>query len=365
MENCKNPTCVYSIKSKKCIKPNPYIQYISYCRNLSKNKSLNECKELYKDKIDEIKINACAYYKKNLIKKDSKINTCPKNRRPDNNDICPDDFKNLKLNKHNVKCCYKVKNSKIKVLSNDSTNSFNLQLKNNFDILKDLPSKSSDKTSSSSSKSSKSSDKPSSSSKSSDKSSSSSSKSSDKSSSKSSNKSSSSSKSSDKSSSSSSFNLELKNKFDILNDLSSKSSSLSYHTIPLKSLTSSYNTAESIPNKSSFSSSKSYNMDVLEELSNSKSSDKQLKYPLKEVSYDILPSNSSKLSSKKTSSSNKSSKTFDLNILSSKSSESLKTPLYFEKNIENKNYINKNTKKIQKILKKYPYRKFVKKIKKL
>ena len=313
MENCKNPTCVYSVKSNKCIKPNPYIQYISYCKNLSKNKSLNECKELYKDKNDEIKINACAYYKKNLIKKDSKINTCPKNRRPDDNDICPDDFKNLKLNKHNVKCCYKIKNSKIKILA-DSSSSFSLDLKNKFDILKDLQSKSSDKTSSSSSKSS-------------NIPSSSSSKSSDK-------PSSSSSKSSNIPSSSSSFNLELKNKFNVLKDLPSQSSSTEYYTAP--------------SNKSS-----------------SKTSDKLLqKYPLKNLSYDISPSEGSKLSSKKSSNSNISSKTFNSNILSSKSSESSKTPIYFEKNIEDKNYINKNTKKIHKILKKYPYTRYVKKIKK-
>ena len=45
MKNCKKPTCVYSETKDKCIKPNPYTQYISYCKKLGK--TFSKCKDEY------------------------------------------------------------------------------------------------------------------------------------------------------------------------------------------------------------------------------------------------------------------------------------------------------------------------------
>ena len=107
MKNCKKPKCVYSVNKNICIKPNPYIQFISYCTK--SNKSLTECKKEYNKKTDYIKNNACDYYSQNnKIKEQPKINlqSCPKPRRPLNGK-CPEISPVLKLNKHNVKCCYK------------------------------------------------------------------------------------------------------------------------------------------------------------------------------------------------------------------------------------------------------------------
>jgi len=108
MKNCKKPKCVYSVNKKSCIKPNPYIQFISYCTK--SNKSLTECKKEYNKKTDYIKNNACDYYSQNnkTEKKPQKLNlqSCPKPRRPLNGK-CPEISPVLKLNKHNVECCYK------------------------------------------------------------------------------------------------------------------------------------------------------------------------------------------------------------------------------------------------------------------
>lgn len=114
MKNCKKPKCVYSVNKKICIKPNPYIQFISYCTK--SNKSLTECKKEYNKKTDYIKNNACDYYSQNnkTEKKPQKLNlqSCPKPRRPLNGK-CPEISPVLKLNKHNVECCYKDLTKKI------------------------------------------------------------------------------------------------------------------------------------------------------------------------------------------------------------------------------------------------------------
>jgi len=100
---CKKPKCVLSKDKTKCIKPNPYVQFISHCGKLGKTS--DECKEEYNKKSTEIKKKACDYYESN--KKVGNIKSCPKARRPVNNK-CPDDFPVMKTNKHNVKCCYKA-----------------------------------------------------------------------------------------------------------------------------------------------------------------------------------------------------------------------------------------------------------------
>ena len=104
MNDCKEPSCVYSLRTKKCVKPNPYIQYLPQCKKL--NLPLTTCKERYKLNIVDIKKNACNYYKDNNENKEGKKASCPKPRRPVN-DNCPSGHPLLKNNKHNVKCCYK------------------------------------------------------------------------------------------------------------------------------------------------------------------------------------------------------------------------------------------------------------------
>ena len=99
---CKKPKCVLSKDKTKCIKPNPYVQFISHCGK--SGKTSDECKDEYYKKTSEIKKNACDYYESN--KKIGNIKSCPKSRRPVNNK-CPDDYPVAKLNKHKVKCCYK------------------------------------------------------------------------------------------------------------------------------------------------------------------------------------------------------------------------------------------------------------------
>jgi len=101
MENCKAPTCVFNEKKKKCIKPNPYIQWLSKCRKTLN--SIKKCKSLYNISIDKHKKKACDYYIEN--KKVNKT-TCPKNRLPIK-DKCPNDYPMKKLNKNNDECCYK------------------------------------------------------------------------------------------------------------------------------------------------------------------------------------------------------------------------------------------------------------------
>ena len=100
---CKKPKCVLSKDKKKCIKPNPYVQFISHCGK--SGKTSDECKEEYYKNSTEIKKKACDYFESN--KKIGNIKSCPKARRPVNNK-CPDDYPVMKTNKHNVKCCYKA-----------------------------------------------------------------------------------------------------------------------------------------------------------------------------------------------------------------------------------------------------------------
>jgi len=45
IQNCEDPTCVYNEVKKKCVKPNPYIQYISQCKKM--DIPINECKKKY------------------------------------------------------------------------------------------------------------------------------------------------------------------------------------------------------------------------------------------------------------------------------------------------------------------------------
>ncbi len=118
MENCKDPTCVFSLKTKKCIKPNSYVQYLPQCKK--QNIPLAKCKENYKLNIDEIKKNACNYYRENLENKKDYKTSCPKNRRPVNNN-CSSEYPVLKNNKYNIKCCYKEKKEKPIINSYKST----------------------------------------------------------------------------------------------------------------------------------------------------------------------------------------------------------------------------------------------------
>ena len=105
MNNCKEPTCFYSKSKKKCIKPNAYTQYISHCKK--QEISFEDCKTNYKKNVDDIKKNSCKYYLEN--QKNKNINSsCPKKRQPIN-DVCPEEFKVLKINKYKIPCCYKEK----------------------------------------------------------------------------------------------------------------------------------------------------------------------------------------------------------------------------------------------------------------
>jgi len=61
MDNCSNEkiNCVFNKKTKKCVKPNPYIEYISYCKKKGipfhiTKKTYNENKEEIKKEINEI-----------------------------------------------------------------------------------------------------------------------------------------------------------------------------------------------------------------------------------------------------------------------------------------------------------------------
>ena len=99
---CKKPKCVLAKDEKTCIKPNPYVQFISHC--LKQGNSSANCKKEYQSKMSEIKTNACDYYESN--KSSGDIKSCPKPRRVVNGK-CPSNYPIAKLNKHKVKCCYK------------------------------------------------------------------------------------------------------------------------------------------------------------------------------------------------------------------------------------------------------------------
>ena len=116
-KDCKSPTCVYSKPKDKCVKPNSYIQFISNCKN--KDRTLINCKSDYNKNKEAIKAKACDYYDENKKSKQIKM-SCPKKRTPVD-DKCPDEFKVLKFNKHNVKCCYKELKKKEKKAKASST----------------------------------------------------------------------------------------------------------------------------------------------------------------------------------------------------------------------------------------------------
>jgi len=101
MVDCKSPTCVFNEKRNKCVKPNPYIQWLSKCRKTID--SIQKCKTLYQKSIERHKKHACDYYLENTKVKNS---TCPKNRRPVNNK-CPTNYPIKKNNKKGDECCYK------------------------------------------------------------------------------------------------------------------------------------------------------------------------------------------------------------------------------------------------------------------
>jgi len=122
MNNCKDPICVYSITKKKCIKPNPYNQFISFC--IKNNNNISECKKKYTKNNEEIKKNACKYYEDNLKNKKDIKGLCPKERKPINN-ICPEKYKILKKNKYDIDCCYKEKKIKNINLTSSSTKTNN------------------------------------------------------------------------------------------------------------------------------------------------------------------------------------------------------------------------------------------------
>jgi len=99
--DCKSPLCVYNQNKKKCVKPNPYIQWLSKCGKTTN--SITKCRELYKKSVAKHRKNACDYYKENSK---AIVSTCPKKRKPIKNK-CPPDFPLKKLNKNNDICCFK------------------------------------------------------------------------------------------------------------------------------------------------------------------------------------------------------------------------------------------------------------------
>jgi len=68
MDNCSNEkiNCVFNKKTKKCVKPNPYIEYISYCKK--KGIPFHITKKTYNENKEEIKKDACKYHMLNKNK---------------------------------------------------------------------------------------------------------------------------------------------------------------------------------------------------------------------------------------------------------------------------------------------------------
>jgi hypothetical protein len=134
MEDCKAPNCVYNEKRNKCVKPNPYVQWLSKCKKTLN--SIQKCKNLYTNSIEKHKKKACDYYKENINVKPS---TCPKNRLPTKNNKCPENYPIKKLNKNNDECCYKKKKevNKIKGIKIDKKIS-EIKSNNNKLILPEL-----------------------------------------------------------------------------------------------------------------------------------------------------------------------------------------------------------------------------------
>lgn len=68
MKDCNPPNCQYSIQREDCIRPNPYIERLSYCsrNNISKKDCIYDARKAYEK--------ACDYYYERIQKKDKKIN---------------------------------------------------------------------------------------------------------------------------------------------------------------------------------------------------------------------------------------------------------------------------------------------------
>jgi hypothetical protein len=62
--DCKSPTCQYSQKRHKCIRPNSYIEALSWCRRNKIN--VKECKEQYQNDKSYAKKTACDRYSERL-----------------------------------------------------------------------------------------------------------------------------------------------------------------------------------------------------------------------------------------------------------------------------------------------------------
>ena len=108
--NCSYPDCYYSNTKKRCIKPNPYPFFMSRC--LDSGRTNDECKVKYNNNKEEIKKGVCDLLKPTDDGKNYK--TCPKDRRPYNNK-CKNKDEIIKLNRYNVKCCYKKRDYNRKV----------------------------------------------------------------------------------------------------------------------------------------------------------------------------------------------------------------------------------------------------------
>jgi predicted DNA-binding protein (UPF0278 family) len=69
--------CVFNKKTKKCVKPNPYIEYISYCKK--KGIPFHITKKTYNENKEEIKKDACKYHLSNK----NKVKTPLKPEKPE------------------------------------------------------------------------------------------------------------------------------------------------------------------------------------------------------------------------------------------------------------------------------------------
>lgn len=85
MNSCKVPKCHLLEKRNKCIKPNPYIEYIAWCKRNNIKHSI--CKDDYKKLIIDIN-DSCNKYKERIenknkpkIKKSKVVKPNPKLRR--------------------------------------------------------------------------------------------------------------------------------------------------------------------------------------------------------------------------------------------------------------------------------------------
>lgn len=63
--DCKAPTCYYSKKRNKCVRPNSYIETLSWCRRNKINTA--QCRELYYNDKKDAKNKACERYAERLV----------------------------------------------------------------------------------------------------------------------------------------------------------------------------------------------------------------------------------------------------------------------------------------------------------